>query len=254
MRFRWRYFIVAFVAATAIAVLMRGEGPGSSVVPAANEPRAVADEAAATEDRSTTDAAEGPRSSSLAPPEVVGVGGEASPLTDRSRQGALSSAMFFLELSEEVVQMSPEEGATIQRRYATRATAESTATEISSQLASLHAAAGPGMRLDVAPISWTVTEIEPQITYAVSVWYVEVFTLGGPTDDAHGSFKTYSAQLEWEDGSWKLGEAEALDGPQPLVSAEGAATGLELRGQLSGFSDGGQLVPLLLAVQGASDQ
>ena len=253
MRFRWRYLIVAFVAVTAITVLMRGEGPGSSVAPPASEPRAVADEAAPNDDRSTTDATGGARSSSLAPPGVVG-GGAVSPLTDRSRQGALSSAMFFLELSEEVVQMSPEEGATIQRRYATRATAESTATEISSQLASLHAAAGPGMRLDVAPISWTVTEIEPQITYAVSVWYVEVFTLGGPTDDAHGSFKTFSAQLEWEDGSWKLGETGAFDGPQPLVSAEGATTGFELRGQLSGFSDGGQLVPLLLAVQGAGDQ
>lgn len=257
MRFRWRYLTVAFVAVTAIAVLMRGEGgegPGSSVAPPASEPRAVADEAAAIEDRSTTDAAEGTRSSSLAPPGVVGVGGAVSPLTDRSRQGALSSAMFFLELSEEVVQMSPEDGATIQRRYATRATAESTAAEISSQLASLRSAAGPGMRLDVAPISWTVTEIEPQITYAVSVWYVEVFSLGGPTDDAHGSFKTFSARVEWEIGSWKLGEAEAFDGPQPVVSAEGAATGFELRGQLSGFSDGGQLLPLLLAVQGEGDQ
>lgn len=257
MRFRWRYLIVAFVAVTAIAVLMRGEGGeghGSALVPPASEPRAVANEAAANDQRARGEAAEGTRSSSLAPPGVVGVGGEASPLTDRSRQGALSSAMFFLELSEEVLQMSPEEGATMQRRYATGATAESSATAISSQLASLHAAAGPEMRMDVAPISWTVTEIEPQITYAVSVWYVEVFSLGGPTDDAHGSFKTFSARVEWEDGSWKLGEAEAFDGPQPLVSAEGAATGFELRGQLSGFSDGGQLVPLLLAVQGAGDQ
>lgn len=249
--------MVAFVAATAIAVLVRGEGdkePGSSVVPEAGETRALSDEAPANGERTTGAAVEGTRSLSGASPEVVGVGGEVSPLTDRSREGALSSAMFFLELSEEVVQMSPEEGATIQRRYATGATAGSSAAEISSQLASLHAAAGPGMRLDVAPISWTVTEIEPQVIYAVSVWYVEVFSLGGPADDAHGSFKTFSAQLEWEDGSWKLGEAEAFDGPQPLVSVEGAATGFELRGQLSGFSDGGQLVPLLLAVQGAGDQ
>ena len=62
MRFRWRYLMVAFVAVTAIAVLVRGEGdeePGSSVAPGASEPRAVADEAPANEERSTGDGGRG---------------------------------------------------------------------------------------------------------------------------------------------------------------------------------------------------
>ena len=250
MRFRWRYLIFAFIAAMAIAVLLRGEGREPTSAVSMGPERSVSTEAAASEGPRAIDGQGGNVELSAPPADAVD---QASPLTDRSIDGALSSVIFFLELSEEVVQMSPEEGGAIQRRYATAATADSSAAELSAQLEELRAAAGPEMSLEVAPISWMVTEVEPQMEYAVSVWYVEVFSLGGPTD-AFGAFKTYSAAVRWEDGSWRLGDAEVFDGPQPVVSSEQAATGFELRTQLAGFSDGGQLVPLLLAVQGEGDR
>lgn len=253
MRFRWRYLIVAFVAATAIAVLLRGHDPEPSTQAAADPEHIVSRESGATIEPPSTGGQEGNDESGASSIAEVEAADAASPLTDRSIEGAVSSVIFFLELSEEVVLMSPEEGASVQRRYATVATAESSAAELSAQLQELRAAAGPEMSLEVAPISWMVTEVEPEIEYAVSVWYVEIFSLGGPTD-AFGAFKTYSAAVQWEDGSWKLGESEVFDGPQPVVSSEQAATGFELRAQLAGFSDGGRLVPLLLAVQEDGDR
>ncbi len=253
MRFRWRHLVFAFIAATAIAVLVRGGGSEPTPSASTGQQPGVSTEAPANEGPRSRDAHEGNVGTSAPSADaVVGVD-QAGPLTTRSIDGALSSVLFFLELSEEVVQMSPEEGGALQRRYATAAMADSSAAELSAQLRELRAAAGAEMSLEVAPISWMVAEIEPQMEYAVSVWYVEVFSLGGPTD-AFGAFKTYSAAVQWEDGSWKLGDAEVFDGPQPVVSAEQAATGFELRAQLAGFSDGGQLVPLLLAVQGEGDR
>lgn len=253
MRFRWRYLIVAFVAGTAIAVLLRGQGPEPTTQAAPDPASVVSSESVATEEPPSTGGQEGSVGAGALYGDAIDATDPASPLTDRSIEGAVSSVIFFLELSEEVVLMSPEQGASVQRRYATVATAESSAAELSAQLQELRAAAGPEMGLDVAPISWTVAEIEPQIEYAVSIWYVEIFSLGGPTD-AYGAFKTYSAAVQWEEGSWKLGESEVFDGPQPVVSSEGAATGFELRAQLAGFSDGGRLVPLLLALQGEGDR
>ncbi len=253
MRFRLRYLVVAFVAATAIAVLLRGQG-SEPPTPAAPDPTSSrSSEAVVAEEPPTTGGQEEHLESGARSGDVIDATDPASPLTDRSVGGAVSSVLVFLELSEEVVLMSPDEGASVQRRYATVATAESSAAELSAQLQELRAAAGPEMSLEVAPISWMVTEVEPQVEYAVSVWYVEIFSLGGPTD-AFGAFKTYSAATRWEDGSWKLGESEVFDGPQPVVPSDQAATGFELRAQLAGFSDGGRLVPLLLALQGEGDR
>lgn len=169
---------------------------------------------------------------------------DGNPLTTRTVDGAVASVMVFLELGEEVVLMSPEQAAETQRRYATAATAESVSAELAAQVEQLRAAAGPGLALDVAPISWMVTEVRPGEEYNVSVWYVEVFSLGGPTD-AYGTFRTYSAAVEWEDGSWKLGDTAVFDGPQPIVSSGDVTPGPELRAQLTGFDDGGPLAPLL---------
>ncbi len=250
MRLRRHHLILALFAATTIAALLRGESREPDTAASSSPEQSHQTETAATEELRWAEGRDGDVES-VAP--SAGAVDAASPLTNRSVDGALSSVIFFLELSEEVVQMSPEEGGALQRRYATAATADSTAAELSAQLQELRAVAGPEMSLEVAPISWMVAEIEPQMEYAVSVWYVEVFNLGGPTD-VSGAFRTYSAAVQWEDGSWKLGDAEVFDGPQPVVSPEQTSTGFELRAQLAGFSDGGQLVPLLLAVHGEGDR
>jgi hypothetical protein len=167
--------------------------------------------------------------------------GDGDPLADRSADGAARSVLFFLELGEEVITMAPADGAAVQRRFATTATAHASAMELERQLTALSEAAGPGMSLDVAPISWLVAEIEPSSHYAVSVWYVEVFSLGGPTD-AIASFKTYSASVRWEDGAWRLADATVFDGPQPPTSDHRTVSGPELRALLAGYTDGASLL------------
>ncbi len=246
MQFRIWHLLVVLVGVTALVVIFRGDKDGSAdgagvevvVEPAGAQP---------------VDAAGGGSTADIGgdlQPQPGATTDISSPLEEPTAAGALRAVLIYLELSEELIQMSPQDAGATQRLYATAASADHSASEIVRQVTELQAAAGPDMHLDVAPISWTTAEVVDGSEYLVTVWYVEVFSLGEP-GEAYGAFKTYTASVQWESGSWKLNDAEVLDGPQPIVATE-ATSGTQLRSQLAGFSDGGQLVPFVFAGEGAS--
>lgn len=244
MRFRTWHLLVALVGVTALVVVFRGDGDGSvdgAAVELVVEPAGA--EAGEPASEETVDIGGDVHTRPEASADTVG------PLEEPTAAGALRSVLIYLELSEELILMSPQDAGETQRLYATAASADQSSSEITRQVEELQAAAGPDMHLDVAPISWTITEVVDGSEYVVTVWYVEVFSLGEP-GEAYGAFKTYTASVQWEGGSWKLNEAEVLDGPQPIVGAE-ATSGTQLRSQLVGFSDGGQLVPFVVAAEGS---
>ncbi len=168
---------------------------------------------------------------------VVGAGSsETRPLLDRSANGATTAALYFLELSEELVQMAPEDAGSVQASVATADRADETGSELEDQVRQLGDSVGPGFDLAVAPIKWSVIEVGPNTEYQISIWYVEVFDPGGGADVV-ASYKTYSASVVWEDG-WRLGESAVLPGPTPTQLGE-PTLGQDLASRLGAFHDGG---------------
>lgn len=164
----------------------------------------------------------------------------ASVLDDRSANGATASALYFLELSEDLVHMDPEGAGAVQASLATTDRATETAAEVESQVRALADSVGPGFSLEVAAIKWAVVETSPDEEYQISIWYLEVFDQGSG-GDVVASYKTYSASLRWENG-WKLADSSVIAGPTPGPLGE-PTRGTDLASRLGGFHDGGDLGP-----------
>lgn len=161
----------------------------------------------------------------------------------------MGSALVFLELSEEALDVPLDDAVALSRRFATAATADATAAQLTTDLAALRGVLGPVVSVEVAPISWMVAGVEDGgAEYVVSVWYVEVLTVAS-TGVVSAAFRTYSAQVLWEGDRWRLGEAEVFDGPTPPVPAAATDTAA-LRAMLDGFGDGDRLAPFVVGVGG----
>ena len=119
---------------------------------------------------------------------------------ERSEQSARRAALGFLELTEEAVHLSPDEGAAQQRSIATAAAADRLAAEVFDQLSTIAAEVPEGVAVEVAPIG--VSSTPRGDGWDVSIWYVEVIVYGDQLAVEQWRTATYS--LGWENDGWRM--------------------------------------------------
>ncbi|MER6551030.1 hypothetical protein ABZ601_06795 [Streptomyces sp. NPDC012842] len=67
-------------------------------------------------------------------------------------------------------------------------------------------------------------------TATVDVWYTGLIGMSGPgsTDPVSTSWKTWTAELAWVDGDWKIASDKQKDGPAPVPGDVAASTSDEI--------------------------
>jgi hypothetical protein len=138
-----------------------------------------------------------------------------------------------LELSEDVVEVSPVEAAEAQRAVSTSRSADRLASEVENAMRELVAQAPEGLGVWVAPISARSTPVGEG--WEVSIWYVQVLTVG--TQLTVESWHTATYTLEWETGTWKVADVVAVDGPTPSAGPVAPTPPVELVGVLAAYDD-----------------
>ncbi len=144
------------------------------------------------------------------------------------------AAVRFLELTEEVVQLSPEAGAEVQRSIASDAASERLATEVSDLLTQLQTDVPEGVAVHLAPLS--LRSAETSTGFDVSIWYVEVIVYGDQLAVEQWRTATYS--LVDENGEWRMDDLESSDGPVPTRPASVVGwSAASLASAVDGFDD-----------------
>ncbi|MFD9786851.1 hypothetical protein ACFWYX_23240 [[Kitasatospora] papulosa] len=76
----------------------------------------------------------------------------------------------------------------------------------------------------------TKTVAYSDATATVDVWYTGLIGMSGPgsTDPVSTSWKTWTAELTWVDGDWKIASDKQKDGPAPVPGDVAASTSDEI--------------------------
>lgn len=153
-----------------------------------------------------------------------------------TEEGAVTSTLRFLELTEDVVAMTPVEGAALQRSISTEASADRLAAQVAATLADVGLSVPGGLTAHVAPLG---TSARPAGDgWEVSVWYVEVLVYGDEL--AVEQWRTATYAIEWEAGEWRMADLVSRDGPTPVRPASTVASiAGELISATAGMSDEG---------------
>ncbi|MGW1316621.1 hypothetical protein [Streptomyces sp. NPDC002426] len=79
------------------------------------------------------------------------------------------------------------------------------------------------------PVGTKVVAYSPSTT-TVDVWYTGLIGMSGPssTDPVSTSWKTWTAELVWADGDWKITSDKQKDGPAPVPGDVAASTSDEI--------------------------
>ncbi|MEU1486172.1 hypothetical protein [Streptomyces sp. NPDC005752] len=79
------------------------------------------------------------------------------------------------------------------------------------------------------PVGTKVASYSPA-TATVDVWYTGLIGMSGPesTDPVSTSWKTWTAELVWFDGDWKISSDKQKDGPAPVPGDVAASTSDEI--------------------------
>lgn len=125
------------------------------------------------------------------------------------------AAVRFLEMTEDVVQLSPGAGAEMQRSIASKDASERLATEVSDLLTQLQTDVPEGVVVHLAPLS--LRSVETSTGWDVSIWYVEVIVYGDQL--ALEQWRTATYSLVDEEGAWRMDDLESSDGPVPTRPA-----------------------------------
>jgi hypothetical protein len=162
-----------------------------------------------------------------------------SHVSARTEQGARAAAVRFLELTENVVELTPAEGAAVQRSIATDRAADGLAAELLDQLTAIATQVPDGVVVEVAPIG--VRSVDRGDGWDVSVWYVEVIVYG--QELAVEQWRTATYSLMWEHDEWRMDALDSTVGPAPTRPASVlAATTVEIAAAVADF-EGAGLVP-----------
>lgn len=144
------------------------------------------------------------------------------------------AAVRFLELTEEVVRLSPEDGAEMQRSIASSAAADRLATDVFGLLSQLEADVPEGVEIHLAPLA--IRSAETASGWDVSIWYVEVVVYGDQLAVEQWRTTTYS--LVDEAGEWRMDALESVDGPVPTRPASVVGwSAPSLLAAVAGFDD-----------------
>ncbi|WP_043672930.1 hypothetical protein [Streptomyces xylophagus] len=81
----------------------------------------------------------------------------------------------------------------------------------------------------VTPVGTTVQQYSDS-SAKVAVWYVGLLGMAGQTstDPVTTSWKTWTFDLQWSDGDWKIAKDSQKDGPAPVPGDDTAATSDEI--------------------------
>ncbi|MEH0628914.1 hypothetical protein [Streptomyces stelliscabiei] len=81
----------------------------------------------------------------------------------------------------------------------------------------------------VTPLGTTVQDYD-NAGAKVTVWYMGLIGMSGPssTDPVTSTWKTWTFDLQWSDGDWKIVTDSQKDGPAPVPGDEQAATSEEI--------------------------
>ncbi len=129
------------------------------------------------------------------------------------------AAVRFLELTQDVVRLAPEEGARAQRAIASSASADRLSQEVFETLTGLANDVPGGVIVQIAPLG--VRSVETSAGWDVSIWYVEVVVYGNELAVEQWRTATYS--LVDEDGEWRMDALVSTDGPVPTRPAAAVA-------------------------------
>lgn len=177
-----------------------------------------------------------PAPSDKGAPQDAGVPTPPVPDVTPTEESAVTSALRFLELTEDVVAMTPVEGAALQRSISTEASADRLATEVEATLADVELAVPGGLTAHVAPLGASARPAGDG--WEVSVWYVEVIVYGDEL--AVEQWRTATYTVKWEAGEWRMADLVSRDGPTPVRPASTvASTAAELISATAGLSDEG---------------
>ncbi|MGD9749445.1 MAG: hypothetical protein AB7W59_00455 [Acidimicrobiia bacterium] len=153
-----------------------------------------------------------------------------------TESGARRASLRFLELTERVVDMTPEEAADAQRAISTARSAERLAADVETKLRAIQAQVPEGVAVHVAPVAVRSTRLGDG--WSVAIWYVQVAVYGGELATEQWTTATYS--MVREAGSWRMDDLVSAPGPTPARSATTTATPVaDLLSALEGFSDEG---------------
>lgn len=125
------------------------------------------------------------------------------------------AAVRFLELTEEVVRLAPNDGAEMQRSIASDAAADRLADDVFDLLSQLEADVPEGVEIHLAPLG--ISSVETASGWDVSIWYVEVVVYGDQLAVEQWRTATYS--LVHENGEWRMVALASVDGPVPTRPA-----------------------------------
>ncbi|MEV1064763.1 hypothetical protein [Streptomyces sp. NPDC050263] len=81
----------------------------------------------------------------------------------------------------------------------------------------------------VVPVG-TTAQTYSDSTAKVAVWYLGLIGMSGTTstDPVTSSWKTWTFDLAWTDGDWKIADDQQQDGPAPVPGDDSAATSDEI--------------------------
>lgn len=158
--------------------------------------------------------------SSIVEREVEPTALDASATSSPSQGSSVSeppelAAVRFLELTEEVISLSPEDGAEMQRSIASETAADRLADDVFDLLSQLETDVPGGVDIHLAPLG--ISSFETASGWDVSIWYVEVVVYGDQLAVEQWRTATYS--LVDEDGEWRMSALESVDGPVPTRPA-----------------------------------
>ena len=152
----------------------------------------------------------------------------------RDEAGARAAALAYLELTEDVVELLPEDAGEVSRLFSTDEYSAEAAADTERRMTELLDAVPDGVKVRLAPIE--MRSVESDSGWMVSIWFVEVITVGleGVVDD----WRTAVYELEWEQETWKVAGFTSRRGPTPGRGAIPASVPVsEFEGLLAGFDD-----------------
>ena len=157
-----------------------------------------------------------------------------TPTTQTSADGAVIAAVGFLELTERVTSMTPDEAAAAQASISADSVREALAAKTRDEVERTDAAYDVGtIHVQIAPLAARRTASATGTT--VAIWYLGVVTVDHGTTSSF--FRTATYVLVWEHDAWRMTSLDSMPGPTPTPAKDAWMDSAEqLTGALDGFT------------------
>jgi hypothetical protein len=148
--------------------------------------------------------------------------------------GPVEAALGFLELTERVMGMTPQQAADVQAQISSDDARAALVADTRAEMERTAAAYEPGtIHVQVTPLATRRTDSPDGVT--VGIWYLGVVTVDHGTATSY--FRTATYGLVWEHDSWRMTALESTPGPTPTPGQAAVVDSAEqLAGALHGFT------------------